>query len=96
MAATAPFLGMFGNVVGIVNSFRGCGGSRSSCMAALAELLSEAMMPAALGLAVAITALWGFKYLSAQVADLHIEMRTEAGRMPDYLAPCGLQPYRRS
>lgn len=92
VAATAPFVGMIGTVWGIVNSFPGCGGEKSTCMAAVAELLSEAIMPAALGLAVAITASWGYQHLSARMADLDIEMQNAARDLPEYLAICGSRP----
>jgi len=86
VAATAPFVGMIGAVWGIVHSFPGCGGEKSMCMAAIANLLSESMMPAALGLAVAIIASCGHKYLSARMADFDIEMRNAVQDLPVYLA----------
>ena len=91
VAATVPFVGMIGTVWGIVNSFPGCGGEKSTCMAAVADLLSESLMPAALGLAVAITASWGHKYLSAQLADFDVEMRNTVRDLPDCLATCGVR-----
>lgn len=89
VAATAPFLGMIGTVWGIAHSFPGCGGERSACMAAVAELLSESIMPSAFGLAVAITALWSYKYLSAQMGDFDTEMRNMALELANCLAGCG-------
>ena len=86
VVATAPFVGMIGTVWGIANSFPGCGGERSACMGAVADLLSKSMMPTALGLAVAITASWGHKYLSARMADFDIEMRNAVRDLPDYLS----------
>jgi biopolymer transport protein ExbB/TolQ len=91
VAATAPFVGMIGTVWGIVNSFPGCGGEKSACMAAVAELLSESIMPAALGLAVAITTSWGYKHLSARMAEFDIEMRNAVRDLPDYLASCAFR-----
>jgi biopolymer transport protein ExbB/TolQ len=77
---------MVGTVWGIVDSFRPCGCEKSAFMAAFADLLSKSMMPAALGLAVAIIASWGHKYLSARMADFDIEMRDAAHDLPGYLA----------
>jgi biopolymer transport protein ExbB/TolQ len=82
VAATAPFVGMIGTCWGIVNSFQGCGGNRSTCMAAVAALLSESIMPAALGLAVAITASWAYKYLSGRMAGFDAEMQDAVRDLP--------------
>ncbi len=86
VAATAPFVGVLGTLLGISSSFRGCGGEKTAMIAALAENLSEAMMPAALGVAVAVAALAGYEYLAAQVADLDAEMRVAILAMPSQLS----------
>jgi biopolymer transport protein ExbB/TolQ len=85
VAATAPFVGMIGTCWGVVNSFPGCGGNKSTCMAAVAALLSESIMPAALGLAVAITASWGYKHLNGRMADFDAEMQDAVGNLPGLL-----------
>jgi len=86
VAATAPYVGMIGTVWGIFNSFPGCGGERSMCMPAVADLLSKSIMPTGIGLAAAIMASWGHKHLSARMADFDIEMANAVRDMPDYLA----------
>jgi len=86
VAATAPFVGMFGTCWGIANSFPGCGGEKSTCMAAVAALLSESIMPAALGLAVATTASVGYKYLSGRMAGFDLEMSDAVRDLPDLIA----------
>jgi len=48
--------------------------------------LSESIMPAALGLAVAIAASWGYKHLSARMAEFDIEMRGAVRGLPGYLS----------
>jgi biopolymer transport protein ExbB/TolQ len=88
VAATAPFLGLFATVFGIIGSFRGCDGSRASCMGALAEWLSQSMIPAALGLALAILASAGHKHLRDRLAGFDIDMQRAARSLPDYLAAC--------
>ena len=75
VAATAPFVGMIGTVLGIINSFRGFDGERSAIMAAIAQGLSDSMMPTALGVAASITALWGYRYFSTRLADFNSEIR---------------------
>ena len=88
VAATAPFVGMFGTVLGIFNSFPGCSGDRATCMAVVADRLSQSMVPAALGLAVAITASSSHKYLAARISDFDIEMRNAIRDLSDSLATC--------
>jgi biopolymer transport protein ExbB/TolQ len=85
VAATAPFVGMIGTCWGMVNSSPGCGGNKSTCMAAVAALLSESIMPAALGLAVAITASWGYQYLGGRMADFDAGMQDAVRSLPDLL-----------
>ena len=67
IAATAPFFGLLGTCLGIVNSFKGCGCEKSAMLAAIALGLSEAVAPAALGLLIATKALVGYRYLAAQL-----------------------------
>jgi biopolymer transport protein ExbB/TolQ len=78
VAATAPFLGQLGTVSGIFGSFRGVNADKRTIMAALAHDLSKAMVPAALGLAVAIQASAGYRYLRSCLADFDIEMNHAA------------------
>jgi biopolymer transport protein ExbB len=56
IASTAPFVGLFGTVIGILNAFKGCGMARAACMAATAGAISEALVTTALGLLVAVPA----------------------------------------
>ena len=75
IASIAPWLGIFGTILGIVNSFSGIHvGSKTSLMAALAKLLSEAMWPTGLGLLVGLVALWSFEYLTDELRGLDREM----------------------
>jgi biopolymer transport protein ExbB/TolQ len=74
IAATAPFLGILGTVPSIVGSFVGCGGEKWTCLAAVVLNLSNAIVPTALGLLVAIPALWCYKHLSSRVEAFDLEM----------------------
>jgi MotA/TolQ/ExbB proton channel family len=74
IASVAPWLGIFGTIVGIVNTFsRGIAGSKASTMAALAKLLSESMWPTGLGLLVGLVAVWSFEHLADELRDLDRE-----------------------
>ncbi len=74
IASIAPWLGIFGTILGIVNSFSGIQvGSKTSLMAAHAKLLSEAMWPTGLGLLVGLVAVWSFEYLTDKLRGLDRE-----------------------
>jgi biopolymer transport protein ExbB/TolQ len=87
VAATAFFVGTIGTLCGMVNSFVGGGGERSTYMAAIVALLADSLMPCVAGLAVAITASTARQYLSARLDYFDMEMRNAAREMPGYLAP---------
>jgi biopolymer transport protein ExbB/TolQ len=86
IASTAPWVGLFGTILGIANSFPGCSGERSTCMAAIAERLSESFVPTALGLLVAIPALWCYKYLRTELGAFDIEMENVSVGLVNYRA----------
>jgi hypothetical protein len=76
IAVLAPWVGLFGTILGIVNSFRGISGARWTFMAAVCEGLSESMWPTAFGLLVGIVALWCYRYLETRLQTLDHEMET--------------------
>lgn len=71
---TAPFIGLFGTVWGIMESFRGIGLKGSANLAAVAPGISEALIATAAGLAAAIPAVVAFNYFTHKVAALRAEM----------------------
>ena len=88
IASSAAFVGLFGTVIGIVTSFRGFDGEKSAIMAALANNLSEAIIPTAVGLFVAIFATWSHRYLCIQLEALDVEMRAATLEMANLLGHC--------
>jgi hypothetical protein len=88
IASVAPFVGFFGTVFGIVNSFRGVDGSKSWIMAAVTELLSESIWPTALGLLVGLISLWFYKYLSGRLETLDREMDNASLELVNQLSRC--------
>jgi biopolymer transport protein ExbB/TolQ len=86
IASTGAWIGLGGTILGINNSFLGVNGSKESIMAVMFERLSEAFVPTALGLAVAITAMWFYKYLLAQVETFDHEMETASGQLINHLS----------
>jgi len=75
IATTAPLLGVLASCFGIASAFKGCGGEKWTCLAGTVEGLSEALIPTAFGLAVAIVASLGYRSLRACVDRFEVEMR---------------------
>jgi biopolymer transport protein ExbB/biopolymer transport protein TolQ len=87
VAATAPFVGAFGAVAGVVHQI----GYSSACFGVGLGDLSETCWIAEFGLAVGILASWGYRHLSARMAGFDVEMRSAALALPDQLAACGFR-----
>ena len=64
IGSTAPFVGLLGTVVGVINAFQGIGASGSAGIGAVSVGISEALVETALGLVVAIPAVWFYNYLT--------------------------------
>ncbi len=65
---TAPFIGLFGTVWGIMNSFQSIGLTQSASLATVAPGIAEALIATAAGLAAAIPSVIGFNFFSQQIA----------------------------
>ncbi len=73
-ASTAPFVGLFGTVWGIMNAFRGLSVSMGSTIQAVAPGISEALIATAVGLGAAIPAVVAYNHFVQRVRVLHAEM----------------------
>jgi biopolymer transport protein TolQ len=73
---TAPFIGLFGTVWGIMNSFHGIGLRGSASLAVVAPGISEALVATAAGLAVAIPAVIAFNYFMQKIKILESELNS--------------------
>jgi biopolymer transport protein TolQ len=67
VASAAPFIGLFGTVWGIMNSFQNIGATGNASLAAVAPGISEALIATAIGLAAAIPAAIAYNYLNGKV-----------------------------
>ena len=76
IGVTTPFVGFLVACVGIVAAFKGCGGEKWACLAATVEGIAEGIVPAALGLFMAVPTWWCYKYLTRRVEDFEFEMKT--------------------
>lgn len=72
--STAPFIGLFGTVWGIMDSFRGIGQTGSASLAVVAPGISEALVATAIGLVAAIPAVVGYNHFVNKVNVLTGEM----------------------
>jgi len=84
IGSTAPFVGLFGTVFGIINAFQGMKNAESAGIAAVAGGISEALFTTALGLAVAVPAVWLFNYFTGKVDGFIVEMDNSASELIDY------------
>ncbi len=75
-ASAAPFIGLFGTVWGIMNSFRNIGAKGAANLATVAPGIAEALVATAIGLMAAIPAVMAYNYFSRRIRVLSSEMET--------------------
>ena len=85
VGSTAPFVGLLGTTMGIVNAFTGMAASGSGGIAAISAGVAEALITTAFGLLVAIPAVWGYNYFQTKIDNLTAEMTYTSKEMIDYL-----------
>lgn len=74
ISSIAPFIGMFGTLLGIANSFPAIDGPSSINLGSTSGRLAESLVPAALGLLTALFAFCCYRCLLAQLNDFDVEM----------------------
>ena len=84
ISTTAPFVGLFGTVVGIINAFRGMALSGSGGLGAVSAGIAEALATTALGLAVAVPAVWMYNYFLNKIERFQVEMSNSSSQLVDY------------
>ena len=85
VGSTAPFVGLLGTTMGIVNSFQAMSQSGSGGLASIGAGISEALLTTAMGLLVAIPAVWAYNYFQTKIDNLVAEMTYVSKEMIDYL-----------
>ena len=85
VGSTAPFVGLLGTTMGIVNAFTGMAQSGSGGLAAIGGGIAEALITTAFGLLVAIPAVWAYNYFTTKIDNLTAEMTYVSKEMIDYL-----------
>ncbi|MFZ0394436.1 MAG: MotA/TolQ/ExbB proton channel family protein [Terracidiphilus sp.] len=84
IGATAPFVGLFGTVVGILHAFQQIATQKTSGIGAVAGGIAEALVTTAFGLLVAIPAVMAFNYFTGRVEAFDVEMDNSSSELIDY------------
>jgi biopolymer transport protein ExbB/biopolymer transport protein TolQ len=84
ISTTAPFIGLFGTVIGIITAFQGMALSGSGGLGAVSAGIAEALGATALGLFVAVPAVWMYNYFLNKVERFNVEMSNSSSQLIDY------------
>jgi biopolymer transport protein ExbB/TolQ len=85
IASTAPFIGLFGTVLGLMHAFRGYIGAANEIFLAVTTGVEQALLTTAVGLLVAVPAVWAYNYFTDRVEGFRIEMEMSALELATYL-----------
>jgi len=84
IGSTAPFVGLLGTVVGVINAFVGIASTGSGGIGAVSAGIAEALIETALGLFVAIPAVWFYNFLTSRIEYFNVEMDNSSSELVDY------------
>jgi biopolymer transport protein ExbB/TolQ len=84
IGSTAPFVGLFGTTVGIINAFQGMKTEETAGIAAVAGGIAEALVTTAFGLFVAVPAVMAFNAFTNKIETFTIEMDNSSSELIDY------------
>jgi len=85
IGSTAPFIGLFGTVVGIINAFRSIAATGSGGMSVVSGGIAEALVSTALGIFVAIPAVVAFNHFTGKIENFHVEMNRASSQLVNRL-----------
>jgi biopolymer transport protein ExbB len=85
IGSTAPFIGLFGTVVGIINAFRSIAATGSGGMSVVSGGIAEALVSTALGIFVAIPAVVAFKHFTGKIETFHVQMNRVSSQLVNRL-----------
>jgi biopolymer transport protein ExbB len=85
VGSVAPFVGLLGTVIGIIDAFQGIAAEGSGGIGAVSSGIAEALIVTAVGLAVAIPVVLGFNLLTARSDSLMMAIDQARGQLVDYL-----------
>ena len=84
VGSTAPFVGLFGTVVGIIGAFVALAQAENAGIGAVGAAIAEALVATAFGIAVAVPAVLLFNYFTNKVTSFGVEMENSASELVDY------------
>jgi biopolymer transport protein ExbB/TolQ len=84
VGSTAPFVGLFGTVIGIIGAFNALKTNESAGIGAVGGAIAEALVCTAFGILVAVPAVWLFNYFTSKVTSFSVEMENSASELVDY------------
>jgi biopolymer transport protein ExbB/TolQ len=84
IGSTAPFVGLLGTVVGVITAFTGMASAESAGLGAVSAGIAEALVETALGLVVAIPAVWFYNYFTSRIEYFNVEMDNSSSELVDY------------
>jgi biopolymer transport protein ExbB/TolQ len=85
IGSTAPFIGLFGTVIGIINAFKSIAAAGSGGMAVVSGGIAEALVSTALGIFVAIPAVVAFNHFTGKIENFHVEMNRASSQLVNRL-----------
>jgi biopolymer transport protein ExbB/TolQ len=85
VGSTAPFVGLFGTVIGIIVAFTGIAESGGGGLDAVSAGIAEALIVTAVGLIVAIFSVWIFNFLNGKFEELDMRLQHAAGELIDFM-----------
>jgi biopolymer transport protein ExbB/biopolymer transport protein TolQ len=84
IGSTAVFVGLLATTLGVINAFQGIAATGSGGLGAVSGGISEALVGTAIGLFVAIPAVWFFNYLTGRIEFFTVEMDNSSSELVDY------------
>lgn len=84
IGSTAVFVGLLATTLGVINAFQGIAQTGSGGLGAVSGGISEALVGTAIGLFVAIPAVWFYNYLTGRIDYFSVEMDNSSSELLDY------------
>jgi len=85
IGSCAPFIGLFGTVVGIINAFTSIAATGSGGMSVVSGGMAEALVSTALGIFVAIPAVVAFNSFTGKIETFHVQMNRASTQVVNHL-----------
>lgn len=94
VGATAPFVGLLGTTIGVVNAFSGMATAGGAGMAAISAGIAEALITTAIGIGVALPGVWLYNYFLNRIEFISNEITYASKEFVDFLLRSGARQTR--